>query len=101
MQHQFRYWEAKGRINGEQGNEVRKDSKRQSRIKTISHRNTQNTRNYSMTTIQRIKENENEFTEFVASFATTAGAVFANASDTALWVLRAKLRNSSSDSAIV
>ena len=38
MQHQFRYWEAKGRVNGEQGNEVRKDSKRQSRIKTISHR---------------------------------------------------------------
>ena len=28
-----------------------------------------------MTTIQRIKENENESTEFVASFATTAGAV--------------------------
>ena len=38
MQHQFRYWEAKRRINGEQGNEVRKDSKRLSRIKTISHR---------------------------------------------------------------
>jgi hypothetical protein len=28
-----------------------------------------------MMTIQRIKENENESTEFVASFATTAGAV--------------------------
>ena len=38
MQHQFRYWEAKKIINGEQENEVRKDSKRQSRIKTISHR---------------------------------------------------------------
>ena len=37
--------------------------------------------------------------EFVASFATTAGAVFEKASDTSLWVLRAKLRNSSSDSA--
>ena len=42
-----------------------------------------------------------EPTEFVASFATTAGAVFAKASDTSLWILRAKLRNSSSDSAIV
>ena len=40
-----------------------------------------------------------EPTEFVASFATTAGAVFEKASDTSLWVLRAKLRNSSSDSA--
>ena len=59
-----------------------------------------------------------EPTEFVASFATTAGAVFRNqlspcsggqfagamftkALDTSLWVLRAKLRNSSSDSATV
>ena len=40
-----------------------------------------------------------EPTEFVASFATTAGAVFTKTSDTSLWVLRAKLRNSSSDSA--
>ena len=42
-----------------------------------------------------------EPTEFVASFATTAGAVFAKALDTSLWILRAKLRNSSSDSATV
>ena len=42
-----------------------------------------------------------EPTEFVASSATTAGAVFAKASDTSLWILRAKLRNSSSDSATV
>ena len=42
-----------------------------------------------------------EPTEFVASFATTAGAVFTKTSDTSLWVLRAKLRNSSSDSATV
>ena len=42
-----------------------------------------------------------EPTEFVASFATTAGAVFTKALDTSLWVLRAKLRNSSSDSATV
>ena len=42
-----------------------------------------------------------EPTEFVASFATTAGAVLAKALDTALWILRAKLRNSSSDSATV
>ena len=40
-----------------------------------------------------------EPTEFVASSATTAGAVFTKTSDTSLWVLRAKLRNSSSDSA--
>ena len=32
-----------------------------------------------------------EPTEFVASFATTAGAVLAKASDISLWVLRAKL----------
>ena len=32
-----------------------------------------------------------EPTEFVASSATTAGTVFAKASDTSLWVLRAKL----------
>ena len=42
-----------------------------------------------------------EPTEFVASSATTAGAVFTKTSDTSLWVLRAKLRNSSSDSATV
>ena len=40
-----------------------------------------------------------EPTEFVASSATTAGAVFTKALDTSLWVLHAKLRNSSSDSA--